>query len=348
MASIAASLPAQQTVVTPSAMTNAYGGINNSIPWGPFVPTGNVIGEIMVQQIEDELIGTPKVLRAMAFRHQYTSAHVAKAFTARVTLAPAATMAAGMSATFASNFKVGGASTLVFNGVINFPAQVVYPRPPSPFDARVPFTTPHVHIGTDPLLWEVIIAGTNPVTPTQFYERGPGSTHTAGWVGRGCPISTSPTPLAATGTITSTTFNNSLASGPPSSVAMLLVGDTASQFMSLPLPFNLGGVGSPNCDLNINMITIMLTMLTTATGTAASSIPYTMSPALSGLRLRTQWVALDGSNIVTSNGLDHSVPHNATTGTAWPQNRVYANGWSPTPPTTGTIQSNGLVTEWTY
>jgi hypothetical protein len=329
-------------------MTNAYGGINNSIPWGPFVPTGNMIGEIMVQQIENELVGTPKMLRAMAFRHQYTAAHIAKAYTARVTLADAATMAAGMSATFATNFKVGGASTLVFNGVINFPALGAYPRPPSPFDSPVPFTTPHMHTGTDPLLWEVIITGSNPVTPTLFFERGPGTTHTAGWVGKGCPISTSTTPLAATGTITTTAFTNNLANGPLSSVALLLVGDTSNQFMTLPLPFNLGGIGSPNCDLNINMITIMLTMVTTATGTAASSIPYTMSPAVSGLRLRTQWAALDGPNIVTSNGLDHSVPHNATTGKAWPQNRAYANGWSPTPPATGTIQGNGLVTEWTF
>jgi hypothetical protein len=69
IAGVAVSLPAQLKVVTPSAMTNAYGAINNSIPWGPFVPTGNLIGEIMVQQIEDELVGTPRMLKAMAFRH---------------------------------------------------------------------------------------------------------------------------------------------------------------------------------------------------------------------------------------------------------------------------------------
>jgi hypothetical protein len=172
--------------------------------------------------------------------------------------------------------------------------------------------------------------------------------HTAGWVGNGCPISNSTTPLAATGTTTASTFTNSLASGPLNSVALLLFGDAADKFMGLPLPFNLGGVGSPNCDLNINMITILLTAVTSATGAATSSIPYIMTPALSGSRLRTQWLALDGLAIVTSNGLDHSVPHNAAAGTPWPQTRVYASGWSPTPPATGAIQVNGLVTEWTY
>ena len=40
----AAAATSQTTSVSPAAMTNAYGAINNSIPWGPFVPTGNTIG----------------------------------------------------------------------------------------------------------------------------------------------------------------------------------------------------------------------------------------------------------------------------------------------------------------
>lgn len=53
-------------------MTNAYGGINNSIPWGPFVPAGNTTGEIMVQQIDDQLRGQALMIQGMAFRHNYT------------------------------------------------------------------------------------------------------------------------------------------------------------------------------------------------------------------------------------------------------------------------------------
>ena len=343
---LVATANAQTKIVSPAGLTNSYGAINNSIPWGPFVPSGNLIGEIMCQQIDDQMIGVAGLVQAMAFRHQYTATHIAKTYTSQVTLADAATPAAGISATFANNFLVGGSATVVFNGNINFPANSPYPRPPAAFDAPVLFTTPHVHTGINPLLWEVITYGTTPVTPTHFFERGPGTTHTAGWVGNGCTISGGVNPMAATGTTNATTVTNNLTNGPLSAPGALMIGDTSGLFSGLPLPVNLGFIGSPTCDLNINVL-LFLGVTTSATGTAAFPIPYTMSPAVSGTRLRTQYVAVDGLSIVTSNGLDHSVPYNATTGKAWPQTRVYANGWGATPPALGTIQINGLVTEWT-
>lgn len=347
-AALVATATAQNKRVTPDAMTNAYGAINNSIPWGPFVPSGNTTGEIMVQQIEDQLVGQAMVIQAMTFRHNYTATHVAKTYTSQVTLADAATPAAGISATFANNFLVGGNSTVVLNGAINFPAVGPYPRPPAAFDSPVLFNAPHVHTGANPLLWEVITFGTTPVTPTHFFERGPGSTHTAGWVGNGCTISGGVNPLSMTGTCNATTMSNNLANGPLSSPAVLIIGDTSPMFAgAIPLPVNLGFIGSPNCDLNINAL-IYLATSTTATGTAAFPIPYTMSPGVSGTRLRSQYAAIDGLSIVTSNGLDHAVPYNATTGKPWPQRRVYANGWGATPPASGSIQINGLVVEWTY
>lgn len=345
-ATMSAALAAQTRQVSPSALTNAYGGINNSIPWGPFVPSGNTLGEIMVQQIDDQLQGQTLMLQGMAFRHQYTATHVAKTFTAQLTLADAATPSASMSATFASNFRTGGNRTVVINGPINFPAVGPYPRPPAAFDAPILFS-PYAHSGTDSLLWEVIISQTVPVLPTQFYERGPGTTHTAGWVGNGCTISGGTLPLTASGSITSTTMNNTLANGPLSAPAALMIGDTSPTFNGLPLPVNLGFIGSPTCDLNINVL-LFLSTATTATGTATFPVPYTMSPSISGSRLRTQWLAIDGTSIVTSNGLDHGVPYNATTGKRWPQNRAYANNFGATPPPTGSVQGNGLVTEWTY
>lgn len=338
---------AQNKIVSPAALTNAYGGINNSIPWGPFVPSGNTTGEIMVQQIDEQLMGQTYVLQAMAFRHQFNSTHVAKTFTAQVTLADAASGAAGISATFASNFLVGGSQTVVLNGTINFPALGSYTRAPSPFDAPVLFNTPHVYTGVNPLLWEVIITSTTPVTPTQFYERGPGTTHVAGFVGTGCPITGATTPLTLTGTTSATSVGNTLTNGPANAPAVFMVGDTANTFSGLPLPLNLGLIGSPNCNLNINPV-LFLSTATDAAGGSSFPIPYTMSPSLSGSRLRTQFAAIDVATVVTSNGLDHSVPYNASTGKPWPQARVYANGWGGTPPATGTIQANGLVTEWTY
>lgn len=188
MATLAAPASAQTNrLVTPDALTNSYGGINNSIPWGPFVPTGNTQGEIMVQQVEDQLLGRTLMLQGMAFRHSFNSTYVAKAYTAQVTLGDAAGPSNAMSATFASNFRTGGNRTVVLNGVINFPAFSPVPRPPAPFGGVVTFPA-YAHTGTDPLLWEVIISQSTPVTPTHFFERGPGGTHTAGWTGAGCTI----------------------------------------------------------------------------------------------------------------------------------------------------------------
>ncbi|HLU38355.1 MAG TPA: hypothetical protein VK081_03155, partial [Planctomycetota bacterium] len=302
---------AQNKLVTPTGVTNVYGGINNSIPWGPFVPAGNTTGEIMVQQIEDDLVGQTMVIQAMSFRHQYTSTHVAKTFTAQVTLGDAASSSLNISTVFANNFLTGGNQTVVVNGPINFPAVSPYTRPPAQFDSPVIFTTPYTHTGVHPLLWEVIIYQSNPVSPTQFYERGPGTSHTAGWVGTGCTIGGGINPLAANGTTNTTTITNNLANGPASAPAALMVGDASPLFNGVPLPVNLAFLGAPSCDLNINVLAF-LNATTDASGAASLALPYTMAPNLSGQRFRTQWVALDGLNVVTSNGLDHCFPYDAT------------------------------------
>jgi hypothetical protein len=346
VASLAAAvtLPAQSKLVSPSALTNAYGGADSPIPFGPDVPSGITLGEIMVQQIDEQLVGTPRALRGMAFRHPQLATPVAKAYAATVRLGDAASGAAGISRTFANNFKAGGSSATVFNGTINFPAQVVYPNPPSQFDSPVPFTTPFVHFGIDPLVWEVLITSSTPVAPRVFHERGPGTTHFAGRIGAGCAAGG--TALDAIGNTTATRITNTLANGPASAPAALMFGSTSATWNALPLPVNLAFVGSPSCDIHIDAL-VFLSTTTSPSGTATLPITIAMSPGISGHRFRTQWVAI-GTSIVTSNGLDHSVPYSVPTGRPWPQARVYANGFGTTPPLTGLSLRDGLVTEWTY
>jgi hypothetical protein len=339
-------LAAQNRIVSPAAMTNASGGIFNSIPWGPFSSTS--LGECFQQQIYDDLQGTPRVFKGFAFRPQYTANHVAKTFNVKITLADAATPSTGISTTFANNFKVGGASTVVYDGSVTFPATTAIPRPPAPFSAAVLFTTPHAYTGLNPLLAETFIRGSSPVSPTQFYERGPGSTHTAGMVGKGCNATGQTSPMNATGTANATTITNSLSLAPINAPAALWLGDTGSMWGPFTLPLDLVILGSPGCWVNINLVLPVLGTLTSATGTASSSLPYTMSPFTSGIRFRTQWFAVDGGTIKSTNGLDHSTPHNAA-GIVWPQGRVYAAGFGTTLPPTGSLQASiGLVTEWTY
>jgi hypothetical protein len=339
-------LAAQNKVVSPEAMTNASGGIHNSIPWGPFASTA--LGEGFQQQIYDDLQGTPRVFKGFAFRPQWNVAHVAKTYDVKITLADAATPSTGISTTFANNYKTGGAKTVVFDGNVTFPARSALPRPPAPFTAAVLFTTPHAYTGLDPLLAETFIRSTTPVSPTHFFERGPGSTHTAGPVGNGCNATGQTSPMNAIGTTTRTTITNSVSLAPASALAALWLGDTGSMWGPFTLPVDLVILGSPGCFVNINLVLPVLGTLTSASGTASSSLPYTLNPSNSGVRFRTQWFAVDGGTIRSSNGLDHSTPHGGT-GLTWPQGRVYATGFGTALPPTGSLQASiGLVTEWSY
>jgi hypothetical protein len=352
---VAASFLTAQTnrIVSPVALTNAHGTTFNSIPWGPFTSSEN-----FVHTIYDDLMGTPRVLRAMAFRHFYSQNYVAKTYQVKVTLADAATTSSAISTTFASNFKTGGNSTVVFNGTLNWPAFPSVPRGPSPFAGVVAFTTNHVYTGVDPLLCEIFVMSSNPVTPTHFFERGPTSTHTGGVLGVGCNATGQTTPLNATGSVglaTATgimTFTNTLASGPASAPAALFIGDTNSRLGGqIPLPVDLAIIGSPGCFVNINPL-LSIGATTSASGGATSSITTPMTTANSGIRLRAQWAAVDGMQVRTSNGLDHGTTHNqgaATSGNSWGAARVYAVSFGTTPPPTGlSLGVQGLVTEWTY
>ncbi len=336
-------LRAQSKLVSPTGLTNAYGFLNHAIPFGPFAGT-SLQGEVFVQQIDEQLVGVPRVLQAMAFRHEYSVPHVAKAYTATVKVGDAATAATGISATFANNFKVGGSSTTVFRGTIHFPAQVVYPYAPSPFDAPVPFTTPFAHSGVDPLVWEVWITATTPITPMIHHEFGPNWNHLAGRIGAGC--SAGGASFDTDGFTTALSTVSRFVNGPVSTPVALMVGSTNPTWHGLPLPVNLGFIGAPSCHLHVDALAFVATM-SSPSGGATLSIPLAMSPGISGQRFRTQWVAV-GANIVTSNGLDHSVPYDATAGRRWPQSRVFANNFGTTTPVTGLIQQFGLVTEWTF
>jgi hypothetical protein len=142
-------------------------------------------------------------------------------------------------------------------------------------------------------------------------------------------------------------MTDTLVNGPALAPVVLLMGDEAEKLGGvLPLPFDLGLIGSPGCAVNINALT-SFTTTSNASGGASFSLPFTMTPALSGVRLRTQWAAIDGSSLFrTSNGLDHCVPYHAS-GSPWPQNTVYSSNFGPTPPATAySNYISGAVTVW--
>lgn len=334
--------------ISPPGLVNTFAGLTNSIPWGPFVPLGNTQGEIFYQQIDAALIGTPRLLRGFAFRHQWNAAHAAKSYTLTIDLGDAASLPAGIQQTFASNWKSGGARTTVFQGTLNFPAVPAYVAAPGPADAPVAFMVLHAYTGVDPLLWQVNIAASNPVQPTLYFEHGPATRQAAGRIGDGCIATGGTLPLSSFGDIGATLLDN-LVRGPFSRPATLLLGDTANAIGTQTLPWNLAFVGSPSCFLHVNPLVSLGGVSTNAAGSAAISIPYVPTQSTPGVRLRTQWVMLDSAaKIVTSNGLDHCTPYSAGLGVPWPQSRVYQNGFGSTLPATGLTHPSGIVTEWRY
>ncbi len=336
---------AQNAIVSPYATTNTSGGIHNSIPWGPFSSPTN--GEGFTHQIYDDLRGTPRVFIGMAHRHSWNSNYVSKTYDVKITFADAAAPSTGISTTYANNFKTGGVQTVVFDGKVTWPAMPSFPRAPAPFLGVIKFTTPHVYTGRDPLLVETFIRSSAPVSPTHFFERGPGSTHTAGPVGTGCTATGQSSPMNLVGTSNSSAITNNLTFGPASAPAALWIGDTANMWGPFNLPWNMAPLGSPTCDVNINLILQVTAGVTSAAGALPSSFPYVLGPFTSAVRFRTQWIALDGGTLRSSNGLDHGTPYNAS-GVPWPCARVYSSGFVTTPPPSGSLQSNGLVTQFHY
>jgi hypothetical protein len=91
---------------------------------------------------------------------------------------------------------------------------------------------------------------------------------------------------------------------------ILILGNSRKTFASLPLPFDLSGVGAPGCSLLASMI-ILVPALTiggsAGNGTATVSFPLPPFTAFVGNQLFTQWLVVDDSQnaagFVMSSGL---------------------------------------------
>ena len=242
----AAVLPAQN-IVSPRGMTNIYGGINNSIPWGSFQSA-----QQFCQQVHDDLLGKTVKIKGMAFRHAWDSNYAARSYTATLTLGECATKAVKLSSAFASNWRSGGSKTQVVKGTISFPAFTAYASAPGPFDAVVSFSTPYSNTGKHSLMWEVHISSNSGNTPTHYFERGPGSTHRPGVIGKGCAMSGRTKPLTSSGGINTSAMAEQLANGPATGSALIVFGDNSDKWSGQKLPFSLAFAGSPACFINVN------------------------------------------------------------------------------------------------
>ncbi|MHC5072523.1 MAG: hypothetical protein ACYTGO_18780, partial [Planctomycetota bacterium] len=299
-----------------------------SIPWGCFQSP-----QQFCQQIHDDLGTKVLPIKGMAFRHYYTQNYAARNYDVELTLGEAATKSTGMSSTFAKNWKTNGLRTLVLKGKVSYPARSPLTRPPAPFDSPISFTSKYIHLGKSSLMWQVYIKSNSSNTPTHFFERGPGSTHVAGMVGTGCTMSGATAPLTSSGSTNTTRLSETLANGPATGTPVVAIGLTSNTYGGKTLPVSIGG----GCFINISFL-----LYVPATTPTSFTVPYTWSIAAGGTRFRTQWAVNDQGALRTSNGLDHSMPY----GSGWPTRRVYTTSFGTTPPATGAMQSNGLVTEF--
>jgi hypothetical protein len=117
-------------------------------------------------------------------------------------------------------------------------------------------------------------------------------------LGRGCPGSAANVPeigsQPGTWPKVASVFNVLLTTGKPTSVAMLSLGSSDTNWGTIGLPLELSGVGAPKCFVWNNYLTV-LPALVDPTGTATMSLP--IPPNVFGLRLFASWINLDaGAN----------------------------------------------------
>jgi hypothetical protein len=119
-------------------------------------------------------------------------------------------------------------------------------------------------------------------------------------LGSGCAGKDSHVPVlgASTSAATGTNFVLQLHNAPTGTVALILIGSSSTNWLGLPLPLDLAGVGAPGCFLRTNVL-LLLSAVTTGTGSGGGSAITTLAvpqdASLRGAVLYSQELVLDAS-----------------------------------------------------
>lgn len=89
-----------------------------------------------------------------------------------------------------------------------------------------------------------------------------------------------------------TSFDVLLDRAPASTVAALIVGDSATSYNGVPLPLSLQSLGAGNCSL-LSSVTATFTSGVDVTGQAVMTLSIPANPALAGFPFFGQWFCLD-------------------------------------------------------
>lgn len=351
---LAVGLQAQNGIVSPAHFGSAEGPTWFSYGLATWTPTHRLL------QIHEDLQGTARTIRAIAFRRDgttgATSAHAGGTMLVNVFVSTAATTAAAPDATFDANHG---------NDRVQVGRNVVVQIPPTPpgmgprdFELRVPFQQPFQYAGTGPLCIELQI--TSNTSPSGLYVDGVQGQSTSPqavtWTfGSGCIAATTQTRAMSLNVSTSTNWTTTArsrlnftgASFPPNALVFLTFGFQSRSLGALPLPFEIpgsAGAASGACTI-YNDILVDVPQLSDPNGRMTTQVDLPVSPSSHGVDVFTQTLALDaGANafgIVASNStrVHYVAPYGQT-----PIGMVYvSNGLGPT----GTVRANaGLITRF--
>ncbi len=182
---------------------------------------------------------------------------------------------------------------------------------------RIPLERPFVYNGKDNLVIDVTALGSDLNTKPCFYRGSePRCFNTRilqnssfSNYGKGCNGSNKKEPLIkclSLPLIGSTMFDIGLEDAVSNAPAVILIGDSNTNYSGLPLPFDLGFLGATGCKLYTSIL--MTEVLgTNRNGSAAMKAAVPNAGSLVGLNLFSQWVIVDpGANsagFVTTGGL---------------------------------------------
>ena len=218
-----------------------------------------------------------------------------------------------LGGTFAGNFT--GPTLCVFNQ-----AGFSWPVTKDTW-SRIPFSRPFVYNGSDNLVVELYVVGGDVNSGSSFwrcqteqrcYKAGIPPIPEIKTFGQGCRGSNNKVPAMEPlsypmlGLLPATVFEVAVADGVANVPCALFLGTSRSTFAGLTLPFSLGFLGAPGCDLNSSIQAFMVaTTSGQGTGTVKMGIPS--DPALEGATLYMQWALYDkGANpagLTTTAGL---------------------------------------------
>lgn len=346
---LTAAVAAQNTFVTPSHFENVEAPTRFS--WG--LATSSATHRFL--QVNDELQGTARTIRAISFRRDGTTAtstHNGGTMLVNVFVSTAATTAAAPDATFDNNhgadkMRVGS------NLIVRLP-QSDPGMGPRDFDYRIPFQQPFQYAGNGPLCVEIqVTSNTSPggLSLDGAYNQSTNPAPTTWSFGTGCIAATTQTRAMRLTLSTSTNWSQGNSrlylNGsylPPSSLVFLVFGFQNLSLGGIPLPFELpGSAPAPSGPCTIyNDIQLDLPQLTSGTGSMNAQVDVPIQPSAHGVNIYAQTLATDaGANpfgIVASNStrVQYIAPYGAI-----PCGMVYdSNGLGAT----GTVRANyGMI-----